>query len=407
MLLSLVVLMLLGLAFSRAFQALRLPGLLGLIALGILVGPYTTGFLDESLLLISGDIRMLALVVILLRAGLGLNLEILRRVGITALKMSAIPCLLEGFAVTAAAYYLLGFPLLEAGMLGFILAAVSPAVIVPSMLELRDQGLGMGSGVPVIILAGASVDDVFAITLFSVFLAMGTGVGGASLARVGFIPLEIAGSILLGYLAGALVARFYAYLGDRLSEMEELIVLLGAAIGLKLLGDALHLAGLLAVMTMGFFLLVKREKSAYVLEGKLNRVWAVAQIFLFVLIGSAVNIQVAWQAGLMGLLIIAIGLTFRSLGVLISTLGSRLNGKEKLFCVLSYLPKATVQAAIGGLPLAAGVPSGEVILAMAVLSILVTAPLGAVAIKASAPLLLDREVGGGENKNGSGKKYES
>ena len=398
MLFSISVMILLGILASRLFQKLNLPGLLGLILLGILLGPYTTGILEDSLLSISADIRLIALIIILLRAGLGLNLEILRRVGFTALKMSAIPCLLEGFAVTFAAYYLLGLPFLQAGMLGFIIAAVSPAVIVPSMLELRDKGLGMGSGVPIIVLAGASVDDVFAITLFSVFLGMGTGSGEASLLQVGMIPVEIMGSILLGYIVGLGLAKFYEYFSQRINETEELMVLTGAAIAVKLLGDFLNLAGLLSVMTIGFVLLAKRENTAYLLEGMLSKVWLVAQIFLFILIGSAVNIQVAWEAGLMGLLIIAVGLSFRSLGVFISTAGSRLNSKERLFCILSYIPKATVQAAIGGIPLAAGVPSGEVILAVAVLSILITAPLGAVAIKLSAPILLDYHEGIREDK---------
>lgn len=398
MLFSVSVMILLGILASRLFQKLNLPGLLGLILLGILLGPYTTGILDDSLLSISADIRLIALIIILLRAGLGLNLEILRRVGFTALKMSAIPCLLEGLAVTFAAHYLLGLPFLQAGMLGFIIAAVSPAVIVPSMLELRDKGLGMGSGVPIIVLAGASVDDVFAITLFSVFLGMGTGSGEASLLQVGMIPVEIMGSILLGYIVGLGLAKFYEYFSQRINETEELMVLTGAAIAVKLLGDFLNLAGLLSVMTIGFVLLAKRENTAYLLEGMLSKVWLVAQIFLFILIGSAVNIQVAWEAGLMGLLIIAVGLSFRSLGVFISTAGSRLNSKERLFCILSYIPKATVQAAIGGIPLAAGVPSGEVILAVAVLSILITAPLGAVAIKLSAPILLDYHEGIREDK---------
>ncbi|UNC90665.1 cation:proton antiporter domain-containing protein [Candidatus Contubernalis alkaliaceticus] len=389
MLLSLAMMLLCGLLASRLFQKFKLPGLLGLILLGILMGPYVSGFLDEKLLLISNEVRLIALIVILLRAGLGLNLEILKKVGFTALKMSAIPCLLEGFAVTYTAHYWFGLPFFEAGMLGFIIAAVSPAVIVPSMLELKNRGLGMGSGVPIIVLAGASVDDVFAITLFSVFLGMGTGSGGSSLLQLGMIPVEIAASILLGYIAGLLLVKFFDRFAHQLNGMEELMVLTAAAIAIKVLGDYVNAAGLLSVMTVGFVLLAKKENTAYYLEGRLSKVWAVAQIFLFILIGSAVNIQVALEAGLMGLIIIAVGLTFRSLGVFISTFGSFLSLKERLFCIISYLPKATVQAAIGGIPLAAGVPSGELILAVAVLSILITAPLGAIAIKLSAPLLLE------------------
>ncbi len=396
MLSSLVLMLLGGIISIRVFQWIKLPGLLGLIIIGILIGPYTTAILDESMLLISEDIRMLALIVILLRAGLGLDLEILHKVGLTAIKMSAIPCFMEGFAVTFTAYYFLGLPFLEAGMLGFIIAAVSPAVIVPSMLELRDQGRGMNKGVPIIVLAGASVDDVFAITLFSVFLGMGIDSGEASFLQAGLIPFKIIGSILLGYVAGMLLAKFYDYVGDRISEMEGLMILTGVAIAVKMFGEFINVAGLLSVMTIGFFLLYKKENIACLLEGKLNKVWAVAQIFLFILIGSAVNIQIAWDAGLMGILLILVGLSFRSIGVIISTLGSGLNYKERLFCVISYLPKATVQAAIGGMPLAAGVPSGEIILAIAVLSIMVTAPLGAIGIKVSAPLLLD------DNHDGAG-----
>ena len=388
MILSLLIILAVGMLVNKVFTRLKLPGLLGMIIAGILVGPYGLGLLDDSLLRNATDIRMLALVVILLRAGLGLEKEMLKRVGWAAIKMSAIPCLMEGFAVMWISHRLLGLPWVEAGILGFVLAAVSPAVVVPSMLALKEQRLGEEKGVPVIILAGASVDDVFAITLFTTFLSMAMQAGQPLLGQVAQIPLRIVGGILLGALLGWLLHK----LDERvhMSDMGRLGLVIIAALAALLLGEELHLAGLLGVMTLGFVLLEKANGLAAKVDGPLNKIWFFAQIFLFVLIGAETNVAVAWQAGLAGLAIIAVGLSARSLGVMIALQGSALNAKEKLFCAIAYMPKATVQAAIGGIPLAMGIPSGMVILAIAVLAVMITASLGSWGIKVGAPHLLEQ-----------------
>jgi solute carrier family 9B (sodium/hydrogen exchanger), member 1/2 len=385
---SILIVLLLGLLADRLFRVLGLPGLLGMILVGVAVGPYGAGLLDPLLLAASADVRMLALVVILLRAGLGLEKDVLQKVGPQAIKMSAIPCLLEGFAAMLAAHTLLGLPLIEAGMLGFILAAVSPAVVVPAMLSLKERGLGMDKGVPVIVLAGASVDDVFAITLFTAFVGLSSEAGESLLLQIARIPVQIAGGVLLGIAGGWLLYRLFRQKSVRLRGMERLALLVAAALAILVIGQRLELAGLLGVMTLGFVLLERANGIAADLQRALDRIWFVAQILLFVLIGAEVNMSVALQAGLVGLGVVLIGLVGRATGVLIALHGSKLNAKERAFCALAYLPKATVQAAIGGIPLAMGLASGEMILAIAVLAVVLTASLGAVGIHALAPRLL-------------------
>ncbi|MDW7684324.1 MAG: cation:proton antiporter [Bacillota bacterium] len=389
MLVSLLIIFFLGLAAKKLFEQFRLPGLVGLVFVGIATGPFVLNLLEPDFLVLSTQIRLLALIIILLRAGLGLDRHVLRRIGATALKMSVLPGIFEGLAVLVLARFLLGFSWIQGGILGFILAAVSPAVVVPSMLELRDRGLGMDKDVPLLILAGASIDDVFAITVFTAFMGLATGMGHSS-PFLGFamVPVEIAGGVLLGLLAGFILIHIFNHLS--LHRIEELAVITGAGIVVTLIGQAVSLAGLLGVMSMGYIFREKAENHAFHLENSLNKLWLVAQLFLFVLIGAAVNIRIAWHAGVMGLVIITGGLLFRSVGVFLATRGSGLNWNERKFCAAAYLPKATVQAAVGGLPLAAGVPGGEVMLAIAVLSIIITAPLGAVAINRFAPRLLTR-----------------
>ena len=390
MLQSILLIVVLGWVADRLFRMIRLPGLLGMILVGVAIGPYALGLLDGSMLAISADVRMIALVVILLRAGLGMEKEILKRVGGPSVKMAAIPCLLEGTAVMLVSHWVLNLPLVEAGMLGFIVAAVSPAVIVPAMLSLRERGLGMDKGIPIIILAGASVDDVFAITLFTAFLGL-AGQAGLSLPlQVARIPLQVAGGVLLGAVVGWLLYKLYRQSQVALHGMERLALVLAAALFVKVVGEALDLAGLLGVMTLGFVLLERADGIAADLEVALNRVWFAAQIFLFVLIGAEVNVVIALQAGLVGLAIIAVGLTARALGVGISLHGSELDAKERAFCAVAYMPKATVQAAIGGIPLAMGIPSGELMLAIAVMAIIVTASLGSIGINTLAPRVLSK-----------------
>ena len=385
---SLAVLLTAGLAANKLVEKFQLPGLIGMLVIGALLGPHGLNVLHEDLLHISQDLRALALIVILLRAGLGIQRSTLNRVGWPALRLSSIPCVLEGLSAALAASLLLQLPAAEAGMLGFILAAVSPAVIVPAMLRLKEKRLGEDKDVPTMVLAGASVDDVVAITLFTAFLGWSL-TGDASLwAEFLRFPLRIIGGIGGGLLLGVLLLWVYRSQRFVMRNTEKLLLLLTVSIAYYAVGEQVGVASLLGVMTIGFLILEYREATARRFSHKLNRIWVFAEILLFGLIGAAVNIPIAQQAGLVGLAIIGIGLTARSLGVLLATVRTGLNSGERAFCVIAYLPKATVQAAIGAIPMTMGFASGEVILAIAVLAIVVTAPIGAVGIQWSAPKLL-------------------
>jgi NhaP-type Na+/H+ or K+/H+ antiporter len=387
---SIAIILIFGLAANAIFKRIGLPGLLGMLLLGIVLGPYALNWLDGDLLRISGDLRKIALIIILLRAGLGISKTQLAKVGATAVKMSCIPGILEGLTIAAVSMWLFDFTFIEGGILGFTLAAVSPAVIVPLMLKYQDMGLGTNKGIPTLILASASIDDVFAITIFTTFL----GLYGGSKINVGLellnIPISIILGIILGVIFGLLLVKLFKNFHIR--DTRKVMIILGIAILITVIETAfknkLEIAGLLGVMAIGFIILEKRPVVANRLSLKFDKLWVFAELLLFVLVGSQVNIQIAIQAGTKGLLIIFIGLLARSIGVLISTLGTKLNSKERLFCIISYLPKATVQAAIGAIPLGLGIPSGEIILAIAVLSILVTAPLGSIAINTTAEKLL-------------------
>lgn len=387
---SLAIILIFGLAANAIFKKIGLPGLLGMLILGIVLGPYMLNWLDNDLLRISGDLRKIALIIILLRAGLGISKTQLAKVGTTAIKMSCIPGILEGLIIALVSMWLFDFSFIEGGILGFTLAAVSPAVIVPLMLKYQDMGLGVKKGIPTLILASASIDDVFAITIFTTFL----GLYGGSKINVGIellnIPISIILGIILGIIFGLILVKLFKKFHIR--DTRKVMIILGIAILItvieNLLKNKLEIAGLLGVMAIGFIILEKRPVVAKRLSLKFDKLWVFAELILFVLVGSQVNIQVAIQAGMKGLLIIFIGLCARSIGVLISTLGTKLNYKERLFCVIAYLPKATVQAAIGAIPLGLGLPAGEIILAIAVVSILVTAPLGSIAINGTAEKLL-------------------
>lgn len=387
---SLAIMLILGLGVNVLFTKLKLPGLLGMLILGVIVGPYVLNWLDADTLRLSGDFRKIALIIILLRAGLGISRDDLNRVGTTAIKLSCIPGIVEGFTIALVSVKLLGFTFIEGGILGFIIAAVSPAVVVPQMLHYLDNGIGTNKGIPTLILAGSSIDDVFAITLFTTFLGLYSGTHVNIGIQILSIPVSILLGIVLGLVMGLIMVRLFK--SYHIRDTRKVLLILGVAILLTVIENALknklEIAGLLGVMTIGFIILEKKPEVARRLAGKFNKIWIFAEILLFVLVGAQVNISVALHAGLTGLAIIFIGLIGRSVGVVISTLGTNLNWKERMFCVISYVPKATVQAAIGAIPLGLGIPSGEVILAIAVLSILVTAPLGAIAIKASAKRLL-------------------
>ncbi|WFA07807.1 cation:proton antiporter [Tissierella sp. Yu-01] len=387
---SLAIILLLGMPTKRLFEKLRMPGLLGMLLLGILIGPHGFNLLQEDMIMISGDLRSIALIIILLRAGLGINRDDLIKIGTTALKMSCIPGLIEGLFVAIASVILLGFTFAQGGILGFIIAAVSPAVIVPSMLKLMDDNIGTEKGIPTLILAGASIDDVFAITIFSAFLGLYSG----SNINVGVQLLNIPVSIFLGIMAGIIIGLILikVFKNYHIRDTNKLLLILGFSILLNQLEGALRtklqVASLLGVMTIGFVIIEKLPQVGKRLSNKFNKVWILAEILLFVLVGAQVDIDVAIKAGKIGVVIILIGLIGRSIGVIISLLGTDYNWKERLFCVIAYIPKATVQAAIGAVPLSLGIDSGDMILAIAVLSILITAPLGAIGIHYSSEKLL-------------------
>ncbi|ERK30147.1 cation:proton antiporter [Clostridium intestinale] len=390
---SLAIIILLGILANTLFTKLKMPGLLGMLILGVILGPYGFNLLQPDILNASADFRKIALIIILLRAGFGVSVEDLKKVGKTAIKMSCIPGLIEGFFIAFASTKFLGFSFIQGGLLGFIIAAVSPAVVVPQMINFIENKIGTKKGIPTLILAGASIDDVFAITIFTTFLGLYSG----SHVNIGVKLLGIPVSIVLGIAAGAIIGFIMVWVFRKyhIRDTKKLLLIVGTAIMLtaleNLLKNKVEIAGLLGVMTIGFIILDKMPKVGKRLSAKLNKVWVFAEILLFVLVGAQVNINVVVNAGAMGIVVIFIGLIGRSIGVIISVLGTDFNWKERIFCVISYIPKATVQAAMGAIPLSMGVQSGDVILAIAVLSIIITAPLGAIAISTSSRSLLDVE----------------
>ncbi len=388
---SLAIIVIFGLCADYIFRKIKLPGLVGMLIVGILAGPYVLDLMSPEMMNVSADFRMIALIVILLRAGFELSRETLNKVGRAALTMSSVPALFEIAAVTVVAPRLLHISTLEAAILGAILGAVSPAVVVPLMIDFMDRGRGAKKGIPTLILGASSVDDVFVIVLFSIFLGMYGGKEVNIWAKLAEIPVSITLGILVGVIAGYILYRLF--LKYDFKPPKRTLVVMGVSIFLCWLEKAAEqwvpIASLLGVMAIGFIILEKAEPIAHMISQELKKLWVFAELLLFVLVGAQVNIHVAWKAGLAGLGVIGIGLIFRSIGTWISLMGTPYDWKEKLFCVIAYIPKATVQAAIGAVPLAAGVASGQVILAVAVLSILVTAPLGAIGIMIMGEKILD------------------
>lgn len=393
MAISLALIVLSGLFADYLFKKIKLPGLLGMLFVGILFGPFVLDVIQPELLTISADLRMVALIIILLRAGLELRRDTLHRVGKTALVMSCVPAIFEGIAVTVLAPLFFDVTYLEAAILGSILAAVSPAVVVPFMLEFIDKRRGTEKGIPTLILSASSVDDVFVIVIFTILLGISLGSGENIYYQLLGIPESIILGILIGGLAGYFLYRVFQKYKPRATKMTLMVVSVSIILTWleEELKTAFAMSALLGVMTVGFVLLEKSETRAHKISQKLAKTWIFAEILLFVLVGAQVNIQVAWQAGLPGAILIFSALAARSLGTYWSLWGSDLNLKEKMFCVIAYIPKATVQAAIGAVPLELGVPGGEIILALAVLSILLTAPLGAVGISLTGDRWLARE----------------
>lgn len=392
MLLSLSLVFLSGLAGAYIAQALRLPRIIGMLAAGIIVGPCCLGVLDEKILYISPDLRKLALVIILIKAGLSLNLEDLKRVGRPSLLLSFLPAAFEVAAVTFIAPLLFGISYTEAALLGSVLAAVSPAVVIPKMTELIDSRYGTGKSIPQMILAGASLDDIFVIVLFSTFLTASQS-GTLNLSSFADIPVSVLSGIATGIISGLILSRIMKSMKS-LTLPHKVIMILALAMLLTGAEDMIKpyfaFSGLLAVISSAAVVRVKDKDSAQE-AASFTKLWAGAEIILFVLIGAAVDINYTLRAGIPAILLLAFSLSVRSLGVILSLSGTALNRKERLFTVFSYLPKATVQAAIGGVPLAMGLSSGSLILSVAVLSIVVTAPLGALLMEVSYRKLLERE----------------
>lgn len=390
---SIAIIILLAIVSNFIFEKIKLPGLLGMLILGITIGPYGLNLIHGDLLNISSDLRKIALIVILLRAGMGIKTSDLKKIGKPAIKMSCIPGILEGFFIAFISTKLLGFTFIQGGILGFIIAAVSPAVVVPQMINLIDNKIGTNKSIPTLILAGASIDDVFAITILTSFLALYSGKDVNIASQLLQIPLSIILGIGLGLILGFII--IYLFKKCSINDVKKILIVLAISILLTTLEtifkDKLLIASLLGVMTIGFVLTEKLPNVAAPLSQGLNKLWIFAEILLFVLVGAQVNISVAFTSGAIGIIIIFIGLVGRSIGVIISLIGTNLNVKERIFCVISYIPKATVQAAMGALPLSLGVVSGDLILAISVLSILVTAPLGAIGIKVSSKSLLHVE----------------
>jgi NhaP-type Na+/H+ or K+/H+ antiporter len=385
-----------GLVFDWIFTKLKMPGLIGLLVLGLLAGPFGFSLLNPEMARVSHDLRMLALVVILLRAGFEISRETLTKVGFRALLMSFVPCLAEVATVTAVAPLLLPLTTLEAAILGSILAAVSPAVVVPLMIQFIQEGRGMKRGAPTLILAGSSCDDAVAIVLCSSLTGIYIGNKVNVLGSLAGIPISVITGFIMGGIAGIILHEIFRKFNPRATKRA--ITIIGLAIVILTLQSSMEkfipFAPLIAIMSIGFIILEKNEHMAHEISSKLGKIWVFAQLLLFTLVGAKVNIPVAMEAGLSGVAIILLGLTGRSLGVQLSLLGSDFTFREKLFATISYLPKATVQAAIGGAPLAAMAAAGmdcrpgEIILAIAVMSIVITAPPGALLIAKLGPRLL-------------------
>lgn len=398
MLTSLALIFLVGLSAAALCRVLHLPRIIGMLLTGVVLGPYALNLLDPLILQASADLRQMALIIILLKAGLSLNLSDLKKVGRPAVMMSCVPasCELLTFVLFAPAF--LGVNRIEAAVMGAVLAAVSPAVVVPRMVQLMDQHWGTEKGIPQMIMAGASCDDIYVIVLFSTFVGMAQG-GSAHWQDFAKIPVSIVLGILVGAVVGFALSAFFetAYAHRHyVRNSMKVIVVLGISFLLVAmetwLQNIVPMSGLLAVVAMACVL--KLKSTSFVskrLSEKFGKLWLAAEVILFVLVGAAVDIRYTVAAGLAAIGMIAVALVFRAFGVFLCMLGTRLNRKERLFCMIAYMPKATVQAAIGSVPLALGLPCGQMVLSVAVLAILITAPLGALGMDATYRKLLTHQ----------------
>ena len=392
MLLSISLILILGMFMGWICQKMKLPALLGMLITGIILGPYGLNLLDGSILGISAELRKIALIIILTRAGLGLDLSGLKKIGRPAVLMCFVPASFELLGMILLAPKLMGASVLESAVMGAVLAAVSPAVVVPRMVKLMDEGYGVKEGIPQLILAGASVDDVYVIVLFSTFVGMMQG-EGASILKFVNIPVSIFFGIAIGLFLGVLLAYFFKKVHIR--DTSKVLIILSISFLLVVIEDklttAITFSSLIAVMFIGIGLQKKREAVAERLSVKYGKLWVAAEVFLFVLVGATVNIEYLGKVGAKAFVVIIGALIFRMFGVFVCLLGTNLKRKEQLFAMMAYTPKATVQAAIGGIPLALGLACGDTVLTVAVLAIVFTAPLGAFAIDLSYKKLLNKQ----------------
>lgn len=397
MLTSLAFIFLVGLSMAAICQRFKLPRIIGMLLTGIVLGPYVLDLLDPSILSISADLRQMALIIILLKAGLSLNLSDLKRVGRPAIMMSFVPASCEILAFFLFAPYILGVSRIEAAVMGAVLGAVSPAVVVPRMVQLMEKKYGTANSIPQLIMAGASCDDIFVIVLFTTFVSMAQG-GSAHIMDFINIPISIVLGIVLGAIVGYALSLFFetAYAHKHcVRNSMKVIIVLGVSFMLMAvetwLKGIVSVSGLLAVVSMAC--VIKIKSIAFVskrLSEKFGKLWLAAEVLLFVLVGAAVDIRYTLSAGIAAVLMIFVALIFRSIGVALCLLGTSMNWKERIFCMIAYLPKATVQAAIGSVPLAMGLPCGQIVLSVAVLAILITAPLGALGIDLTYKRLLKK-----------------
>lgn len=398
MLTSLALIFLVGLGMAALCQAVHLPRIIGMLATGILLGPYVLGWLDDSILSISGELRQMALIIILLKAGLSLNLADLKKVGRPAVMMSCVPAGFEILAYVLFAPAVLGLTRIEAAVMGAVLGAVSPAVVIPRMVQLMENGYGTNKSIPQLIMAGASCDDIFVIVLFSTFSGMAQG-GAANILDFVSIPVSIILGIALGAAVGTALSGFFeaAYAhGRHVRNSTKVILVLGTAFLLMAaetwLKGHMPVSGLLAVVSMACA--IKLRSTDFVtkrLSQKFGKLWIAAEVILFVLVGAAVDIRYTLAAGPRAVAMIFLALAVRAAGVCLCLCGTQLNARERLFCVIAYLPKATVQAAIGSVPMAMGLGCGQLVLSVAVLAILLTAPLGALGMDLSYQKLLEKQ----------------
>lgn len=391
MLLSVALILIIGMSMGWICQRVKLPSLLGMLMTGIILGPYVLNLLDVSILNISSELRKIALIIILTRAGLGLDLSGLKKIGRPAILMCFVPASFELLGMILIAPKIMGLSILEAAIMGSVLAAVSPAVVVPRMVKMMDEGYGTDKGIPQLILAGTSVDDVYVIVLFSTFIGIMQGEGTSVLSFVN-IPVSIILGIFIGIFIGYLLAFYFKKIHIR--DTSKVLLILSISFILVVIEDklttAITFSALIAIMFIGVGLQRKREVVAKRLALKYGKLWVAAEVFLFVLVGATVNIGYLKNVGFKALIVIIGALMFRMLGVFVCLLRTNLSGKERLFTMMAYTPKATVQAAIGGIPLALGFACGVTILTVAVLAIVLTAPLGAFAIDLSYKKLLSK-----------------